>query len=219
MNKAFEAIDGVLHNAVQGIAELVAMPGIVNVDFADVKAIIQEAGSAIVGIGLGSGHDRAGHSVNAAINSPLLETSIDGAKGVLFGVSGGRDLKMNEVNDIAKVIADRIDPSAKIIFGAYHDRKLKAGQIKVTLIATGFSGAGVIKSPDLSMSSLFEPPNLAFEEKVLPIKSDTKKNLERPVADDKKSVFNPKTPVDDKQAPKKSTDIWDIPAFLRKKKK
>lgn len=219
LNKAFEAIDGVLHNAVQGIAELVAMPGIVNVDFADVKAIIQEAGSTIVGIGLAGGHDRASNSVNAAINSPLLETSIDGAKGVLFGVSGGRDLKMNEVNDIAKVIADRIDPSAKIIFGAYHDRKLKAGQIKVTLIATGFSGAGVIKSPDLSMSSLFEPPNLVFEEKVLPIKSDTKKNIDRPVMDDKKNILSSKTPIDDKQALKKSTDIWDIPAFLRRKKK
>ena len=203
LNKAFEAIDSILHNAVKGIAELVAMPGIINVDFADVKAIVHDAGATIVGIGIASGPNRATNAINLAINSPLLETSIDGARGVLFGVSGGRDLKMNEVNDVAKVIADGIDPAAKIIFGAYHDRKLKAGQIKVTVIATGFNGAGMIKSADLSMSSLFEPPSLAPEEKTLPLKED-------------KKIISP-TPK--AESAKKPADMWDIPAFLRKKKK
>lgn len=211
INKAFEAIDGVLRNAVQGISELVAMPGIINVDFADVKAIVQDAGSTIVGIGYGNGQGRASNAVNSAINSPLLDVSIEGAKGVLFGVSGGRDLKMNEVNEIAKAIADGIDPAAKIIFGAYHDRKLKAGQLKVTLIATGFNGAGTIqRSPDLTMSSLFES-NQLLNEKPLP----TMKPVEpkKSFNEDKKSS-NPKPPEE-----KKSSDIWDIPAFLRKKKK
>lgn len=215
--KAFEAIDTVLHNAVGGIAELVAMPGIVNVDFADVKAIVQDAGSTIVGIGVSGGQERAVNAVNTAINSPLLETSIDGARGVLFGVSGGRDLKMNEVNNIAKIISDAIDPAAKIIFGAYHDRKLKAGQLKVTLIATGFDGAGVVKNPDLTMASLFEPQPSIFEDKVLSGKSDNRKIIEPKIAEkiseNKKSLTLPEEKV------KKSSDIWDIPAFLRKKKK
>lgn len=219
LNKAFEAIDGVLHNAVRGIAELVAMPGIINVDFADVKAIIQDAGSAIVGVGIGSGHERAQNAVNAAINSPLLETSIDGARGVLFGVSGGRDLKMSEVNEIAKTIADRIDPSAKIIFGAYHDRKLKPGQIKVTLIATGFNGTGMIKSPDVSVSSLFETVPLVFEEKKPLIKTDIRKPPETKVEKIEKILEAKAAKEAEDEKKKKSSDIWDIPAFLRKKKK
>ncbi|MEK7168372.1 MAG: cell division protein FtsZ, partial [Patescibacteria group bacterium] len=138
--KAFEAIDEILKNAVLGITELIMFPGIVNVDFADVKTIMAEAGSAIIGFGIAGGQERAVRAANLAINSPLLEATIDGAKGVLFSVSGHRDLKMNEINEVAKLISENVDQSAKIIFGAYHDRKLNKGQLKVTLVATGFNG-------------------------------------------------------------------------------
>ena len=150
--KAFEAVDNILRSAVQGIAELIAMPGIINVDFSDVKTIMQNAGTALVGIGIGSGQDRAIAAVTQAVNSPLLETSIEGAKGVLYGISGSKDMRMSEVNDIAKVIAESVDSSAKIIFGTYHDKDMKQGQIKVTLVATGFNGSGTHKQ---QLSGLF----------------------------------------------------------------
>ena len=158
--KAFEFVDDVLKNAVQAITELIVSPGIINLDFADIKAVMKDAGAAIIGIGVATGAERATNAVNLAINSPLLETSIDGAKGVLFSVSGGRDLKMNEIQTIAKIISDTVDPGAKVIFGAYHDRRLPSKHIKVTIIATGF---GFNNLPQGKGSSLFasyqtEPP-------------------------------------------------------------
>jgi cell division protein FtsZ len=137
--KAFQAIDDVLRNALHGIVELVLSPGIINVDFADVRTIIQDAGSAIVGIGTAAGPDRAVKAVNQALHSPLLEVSAEGARGVLLGITGGKDLKMAEINDAAKLVSQTVDQNAKIIFGAYHDKNMKENQIKVTLIATGFS--------------------------------------------------------------------------------
>ncbi len=137
--KAFQAIDDVLRNALHGIVELVLSPGIINVDFADVRTIIQDAGSAIVGIGMAAGPDRAVKAVNQALHSPLLEVSAEGARGVLLGITGGKDLKMAEINDAAKLVAQTVDQNAKIIFGAYHDKNLKENQIKITLIATGFA--------------------------------------------------------------------------------
>ncbi len=214
--KAFEAIDDVLRNAVRGIAELITMPGIINIDFSDVKAIMQNAGSSVVGIGIASGKDRAISAVNQAINSPLLESTIDGAKGVLFGVSGGRDLKMSEINDIAKVIADSIDSSAKIIFGAYHDRKLKKGQIKVTLIATSFNGGNAfVRKPELtSVTNLFGE-KVSVDNKVEP-KLAFASNIKEGAVLSKQNVNDVSNKEDSK---KKVADIWDIPAFLRKKKK
>jgi cell division protein FtsZ len=140
--KAFEAIDEILRNALKGLVEMIAMPGIINVDFADVKNIMQDAGIAIVGVGRATGPDRAVKAVTAALHSPLLETSPDGAKAVLLGITGGRDLKMTEVNDAAKIVAQTADPGARIIFGAYYDRNMPAGQLKVTIIAAGFNGGG-----------------------------------------------------------------------------
>ena len=137
--KAFEAIDEILRNALKGLVEIIAMPGIINVDFADVKNIMQDAGITIVGVGVASGPDRAVKAVQSALHSPLLETSPEGAKAVLLGITGGHDLKMNEVNDAAKIVAQTADPSARIIFGAYYDRNLKAGQLKVTIVAAGFN--------------------------------------------------------------------------------
>src|SRR3990172_8780557 len=137
--QSFEIVDDVLRQAVQGISDLITLPGIINVDFNDVKAIMQDAGSALMGIGFASGEDRAGKAARAAINSPLLELSIEGAKGVLFNIAGGQnDLKMMEINNAAKIITESVDAGAKIIFGAVNDPRLKKGEIKITVIATGF---------------------------------------------------------------------------------
>ncbi len=136
---AFAVCDDVLRQAVQGISDLIITPGIINVDFADVRAIMQDAGSALMGVGYGSGEDRAVAAAKAAVSSPLLDISIDGARGVLFNVSGGPDLTMWEINEAAKVITESIDRDAKVIFGAVHDDRLKKGEIKITVVATGFT--------------------------------------------------------------------------------
>lgn len=197
--KAFEYIDEILRQAVQGIAEVIAMPGIINVDFADVKTIMQDAGSALVGIGIASGQDRALNAVGQAIHSPLLETSIDGAKGVLFSIAGGRDLKMNEVNDVAKTIGGSVDPSAKIIFGAYHDRSLDKGKIKVTIIATGFNGNSL--NGEATSTSLFSYQQEPAKEVL--VLGEAEESAKKDKNDKKKG----------------DGEIWDIPTFLRKKRK
>src|SRR3989344_11839 len=135
---AFLICDDVLRQAVQGISDLIITPGIINVDFADVRAIMQDAGSALMGVGFGSGEERAVAAARAAVSSPLLDISIDGARGVLFNISGGADLTMWEINEAAKVITENVDKEAKVIFGAVHDERLKKGEVKVTVIATGF---------------------------------------------------------------------------------
>ncbi|MDP3947282.1 MAG: cell division protein FtsZ [bacterium] len=214
--KAFEAIDDVLRNAVQGIVELVVTPGIINIDFADVRTIMQDAGSALVGVGVSGGQDRAMNAVNFAVNSPLLEATIEGAKGVLFGVSGGRDIKMNEVNDIAKVIAEAADPSAKIIFGAYYDRKLKPGQIKVTFIATGFNGG---KHAGSLFSSLVGARSAEFAGsqggRENPMDGGLVNGFFAREVDAAEPAKQEKPAADQK----KQDDVWDIPTFLRKRRR
>ncbi len=135
---AFWACDETLRQAVQGISDLILLPGIINVDFADVKAIMQNAGSALFGVGRAQGGERAEKAAISAINSPLLDVSLKGAKGVLFNVSGGKDISLSEIDKVAKVITQEVNPEARIIFGAVQDEKLKQGEIKVTVIATGF---------------------------------------------------------------------------------
>lgn len=135
---AFWACDEVLREAVQGISDLIAKPGIINLDFADIKSIMEDSGPAIFGIGKATGPNRAMAAALRAINSPLLNFSIKGAKGVLFNVSGANDLTLFEVNTVAKTITKNIDSRAKIIFGAAKDKTLKKGEIKVVVIATGF---------------------------------------------------------------------------------
>lgn len=135
---AFAMSDEILRQAVEGISELITTQGIINIDFADIKSVMENAGSAFMGIGIASGENRAEEAAYEAINSPLLDVAISGAKGVLFAISGGDDLTMHEVHQIAKVVTDSVDPEAKIIFGPIHDEKLKKGEIKVTVIATGF---------------------------------------------------------------------------------
>ncbi len=135
---AFWVCDEILRQAVQGISDLIVLPGIINVDFADIKAIMKNSGSALFGIGIAQGEGRAQEAARRALNSPLLDISCKGAKGILFNVSGGKDISLSEVDEIAKIITEEVSPEAKIIFGAIKDEKLKKGEIKVTVIATGF---------------------------------------------------------------------------------
>ncbi|MCC7357691.1 cell division protein FtsZ [Candidatus Uhrbacteria bacterium] len=136
---AFEIVDDVLRQGVQGISELITVPGLINVDFADVRSIMANRGSALMGIGRGSGENRSAEAAKAAIASPLLEVSIDGAKGILFTITGGSNLGMYEVSEAAKVITQSADTTAKIIFGAIIDEAMK-DEVKVTVVATGFDG-------------------------------------------------------------------------------
>lgn len=148
IKNAFAMCDDILKQAVEGISDLITTTGIINVDFADVRTIMQNAGSALMGIGTAAGEKRAEVAARNAINSPLLEVSINGAKGVLFSIAGGDDLGMLEVQDAANVITEAIDPDAKVIFGAVTDDSLKKGEVRVTVIATGFpEGARVSLFP------------------------------------------------------------------------
>lgn len=135
--EAFRLADSVLSQGVQGISDLITMPGLINLDFADVRTIMKDAGSALMGIGTGSGENRATVAARMAVSSPLLEISIDGAKGVLFNITGGSDLTMSEVDEAAKIIAQQADPDANIIFGATISEDM-VDQVKITVIATGF---------------------------------------------------------------------------------
>ena len=137
---AFWTCDDILRQAVQGISDLILLPGIINVNFADIKSIMANAGSALFGVGKAKGEGRAEKAALAAINSPLLNVSIKGAKGILFNVSGGKDISLSEIDEVAKTITQEVNPEAKVIFGAIQDdkNKIKQGEIKVTVIATGF---------------------------------------------------------------------------------
>lgn len=141
MQEAFRVADDILLRGVQGISDIITIPGLINVDFADVKAIMNQSGSAIMGIGRGSGEGRALEAARMAVNSPLLETSIDGASGVIFSVTGGTDMTLHEVNEAAEIVYDAVDPEANIIFGSVIDEKLQ-GEVQITVIATGFEMRG-----------------------------------------------------------------------------
>jgi cell division protein FtsZ len=137
MNDAFAVVDDVLRQGVQGIADIITVHGLVNADFADVKAVMENSGSALMGIGYGTGESRAAEAAKAAIESPLLEMSIDGAKGILYNITGGNDLSMFEVDEASRIITEAADPDANIIFGAVINDSY-TGEVKITVIATGF---------------------------------------------------------------------------------
>ncbi|GGA22622.1 cell division protein FtsZ [Okeania sp. KiyG1] len=143
VQEAFKFADDILRQGIQGISDIITVPGLVNVDFADVRAVMADAGSALMGIGMGSGKSRAREAANMAISSPLLESSVEGARGVVFNITGGTDLTLHEVNTAAETIYEVVDPNANIIFGAVIDEKMQ-GEIKITVIATGFSGEAQI---------------------------------------------------------------------------
>ncbi len=138
VDSAFWICDEALKQAVCGISDLITLPGIINIDFADVKAILKDSGSAIFGVGTASGDNRAKEAVGAALDSPLIDISCSKAKGVLFNVSGGEDINLVEINEIAEEIKKKVSPDARIIFGAVQGEDLKKGEIKVTVVATGF---------------------------------------------------------------------------------
>lgn len=232
--KAFEAIDEILRNSIRGLVDLIMMPGIINIDFADIKSIVSDAGLAIVGMGTASGQDRATKAAEAALHSPLLELSPEGARGIVLGISGGRDLKMNEVNDAAKLVAQSADPGAKIIFGAYYDKNLKPNQVKVTLIATGFNGT---QSPNslfgTGTGSHFGVSRFPTQERPTPLSAlDKQPEKREPAALDlgesregrrePSQPLKPATPAVEREKPQpkgEDSSYWDIPTFLRKKRK
>lgn len=228
MMKAFEEVDKILKDSVKGITELILTPGIINIDFADIKSVMRDAGSAIVGIGIAAGQNRALKAAAMAVNSPLLEVSIEGAKGVLFSISGRNDMKMQEINEIARMISEHVDSSAKVIFGTYFDRRLNKGQIKITLIATGFSNI-LLKESSRMFSNIFnqngEISDFGSDEFVnnnkLPFIKDEKS--EKQVKEEKKDEKNQANKqTGKKESAKKEDDMekeWDVPAFLRRKKK
>ncbi len=207
---AFMVVDDVLRQGVQGISELITVPGLINVDFADVKAVMTNAGSALMGIGRASGENKAQEAAKAAINSPLLEMSIDGARGVLFTVTGGVNLGMDEVNEAAKIITAPADEEAKIIFGANIDKNLK-DEIKITVVATGFDNRLGASAENLPAEPAYKPTPVveaSKEEKPKSRKkiSPLKAAQIEPV---KKKPSAPENNDDD--------DELSIPAFIRRK--
>lgn len=213
--EAFRIADDVLRQGVQGIAEIITVPGIINADFADVKAVMSNAGSALMGIGQASGENKAIDAAKEAINSTLLDMSIDGARGIVFTITGGPDLSMTEVSEAAKVITSAADDEAKIIFGAVIDEKMK-DSIKITVVATGFDGHGKSQKTDTMKSYT---PNSFIKEENNKITSDASSTIDHNKG--KFSVFKniPVKPVLEKKAekPVDNDDDLSVPAFIRKK--
>jgi len=213
---AFSICDEVLRQAVEGISDLITTPGIINVDFADIRSIMSNAGSALMGIGFATGEKRAVEAAHAAINSPLLDISITGARGVLFAIAGGDDLTMHEIQEAAKVITESVDPEARVIFGAIKDTKLKKDEVKVTVIASGFPEEGM--NEPKNFEEKFERPErkeepVIIREQQKTIRKEINNNMsnQEPEITIKKKVES----IDDDD-----DDDWNaIPAFLRRSKK
>jgi cell division protein FtsZ len=215
--EAFRVADSVLTQGVQGISDIITMPGLINVDFADVKSIMKDAGSALMGIGTGVGENRSQMAARAAISSPLLEVSIEGAKGVLFNITGGPDMTMIEVDEAARIIAEAADADANVIFGAAINDKL-VDQMKITVIATGFDET---RSRLASMMTRNRPVHTGAQISTGIISEKPINKGGRPIAATKPSVDeNPEAePENSPDQPAESTeDDWDIPAFLRQGK-
>lgn len=190
MLEAFREADNVLRQAVQGISDLIAVPGLINLDFADVKTIMTERGSALMGIGEAAGENRAADAARKAIMSPLLETSIEGARGVIMNITGGSNLSLYEVNEAAEIVIEASDPEVNMIFGAIIDENMKE-EIKVTVIATGFEHRPAQLKPIVRKPS----------------------TQQQPEAQNDRSQQQPQRPVFDPQ--QQGGDQLDIPTFLR----
>ena len=223
--EAFKVADSVLGQGVQGISDLITMPGLINVDFADVRAIMTDAGSALMGIGRGVGEGRAITAAKAAIESPLLEVSINGARGILFNITGGQDMTMSEVNEAAQIISQAADSDANIIFGAAIDDTM-GDEIKISVIATGFDenyGAaklyGNSLTRNLTMTPIISSP--------APMQSDDTPSAQpqptdasdtpRPPIDTTSQFTNNTTKTTDTKSSEPVEDEFDIPAFLRRR--
>ncbi len=218
LSDAFSIVDEILRQGVQGISDLITLHGVINVDFADVRTIMSDAGSALMGIGRASGDNRAVEAARAAIDSPLLELSIDGAKGVLFNVTGGPDMGMYEVDEAAKAITEAADPDANIIFGALIDDAM-SGEIKITVIATGFEGEGKRKPmaqpqpqrEEPSVSSMGIPRMPSFGNSGFGFRNNNTPTAPEPMIDLKPEEDETDTKKDD------NDDELDVPAFIRRK--
>ncbi len=227
---AFKIVDDVLRQGVQGISELITVPGLINVDFADVKSIMKDTGSALMGIGIGSGDTRAIEAAQAAVSSPLLEVSIDGARGILFTITGGKSLGMQEVAEAAKIITNSADEDVRVIFGAVIDEKM-GEDVRVTVIATGFEDSDRKNTfnPEED-ASLFSPKKSFYSPSFFAKKSGTTEDKEdrgdvvrkqftakqinkNIIVEDKTSSPTTKSP--DNTASDK--EDLEIPAFIRKK--
>lgn len=211
--EAFSVVDDVLRQGVQGISNLITVHGLINLDFADVRAVMNNAGSALMGIGAASGEDRAVMAAKEAIESPLLELSIDGARGVLFNVTGGRDMGMHEINEAAETITSAIDPDANIIFGATIDESLE-DELRITVIATGFDAIPAERDQAPSGLAYFNKPN---EGDVVTDEDISDNTL----------ALDEETPSSSGSSPAGSLDAWsfsgddddfDVPAFVRNQK-
>jgi cell division protein FtsZ len=225
VKNAFAICDEVLRQAVEGISDLITTPGLINIDFADIRTIMENAGSALMGIGSASGENRAVEAARLAINSPLLDVSITGAKGVLFSIAGGEDLTMFEIQDAAKVITESIDPQAKVIFGTVRDDKLKKNEVKVTVIAAGFPEGTLPNTQNQQKGPLFSVGQKRDEQnkdekkgRIFNTISQSNQNQQTPsinqVQPQKERVIEEKreNKVDD-------DDDWGaVPAFLRRSK-
>jgi len=212
---AFMVVDEVLHQGVQGIAELITVPGLINVDFADVKAVMANAGSALMGIGQASGENKAIEAAKMAINSPLLEMNIEGARGILFTITGGPNLGMNDVNEAAKVITASSDEDAKIIFGTAIDTKLK-DDLKITVVATGFDGRA-IGSQEISSRDSGYTQNTYIAEKEKEKKKSKEDKTKRSKISPLKAAQVEPAKKNEVNADEGEDDELGIPAFIRKK--
>lgn len=215
---AFKVADSVLTQGVQGISEIITMPGLINVDFADVRNIMSDAGSALMGIGSGIGENRAQTAARSAIASPLLEISMEGARGVLFNVVGGSDLTMTEVDEAAKIISSAADPDANIIFGATIDETMH-DQIRITVVATGFDQA----KQRLQQFVIQQPTPQVTDTPLTRTQPPVQQNDPQQQNDDNDDNNNqPQHHMQQPQQPEKkdeksAEDEWDIPAFLRQR--
>ncbi|MBI3109440.1 cell division protein FtsZ [Candidatus Daviesbacteria bacterium] len=206
LQEAFKLADSVLGQGVQGISDLIVMPGLINVDFADVKTIMSNAGSALMGIGVAGGENRASAAARMAISSPLLEVSIEGAKGVLFNIVGGPDLSMTEVNEAAQIIAQAADPDANIIFGATI-KEDQLDQIKVSVIATGF---------DETRRRLREYVGTGIGSASLGVQPQAWTDTTAPSADEEELPQEAEESGEEKEKEReKEEEDLEIPAFLR----
>ena len=231
---AFRIVDDVLRQGVQGISDLITKPGIVNVDFADVRAIMEDSGSALMGIGIASGENRAVEAAKAAINSPLLELSIDGAKGVLFNISGSSDLTMLEINEAANIITENIDPNAKVIFGAVTDDQIRKGEIQITVVATGFD---IPRTKDNAVGLINRAPSIASRQRAaqMTVVEEQEEKDEEEMTDEvitfpSRKIEQPVMIIEEKIQPRGITprseskelveeEDLEIPAFIRRKMK
>ena len=210
--ETFKIADDVLRQGVQGISELITEHGLINLDFADVRAIMSNAGSALMGIGRASGDNRAALAAQQAIESPLIEVSIDGAKGVLFNVTGGYDMSMSEIQEAAEIITSAVSPDANIIFGATLKAELE-DELIITVIATGFDSAYFHQSDKKVVEDHKESAvNQAVDETVGTIDM----NLDHSEA---AAIFDEEDTHDIWNQPTEDDDESDVPAFLRRRKK